>query len=108
MARRRSWSRRTRAPNLRSVLLAIGIASLLGGAALFALWGFGTAFGLLIWGAILTAGILYERFRYKALEPGRPGAGWEKTRERFIDDETGKPVTVYIRPETGERRYVEE
>jgi hypothetical protein len=93
---------------LRNVLLGIGVASLACGAAVFALYGFGPAFPVLIWAALLTAGIVFERFRYKALDAPRPGAGWEKTSERFIDDETGKPVTVYIRPETGERRYVEE
>ena len=93
---------------LRNVLLGIGVASLAVSVAMFAFYGFGPALAFFIWGAILTAGILYDGFRYKALEAARPGAGWEKTSERFIDDETGKPVTVYIRPETGERRYVEE
>jgi len=58
--------------------------------------------------AALVLGIVYERFRYKPLETVRPGTGWERTTERFIDDETGKPVTVYIQPETGERKYVQE
>lgn len=50
-----------------------------------------------------------------ALEPiygradGKPaGAGWQSTDEKFIDPETGKLVTVWFDPETGERRYVEE
>ena len=50
-----------------------------------------------------------------ALEPiygrasGKPGgAGWRKTDERFVDPETGKLVTVWFDPESGERRYVED
>ena len=43
---------------------------------------------------------------------GRPGAptdvpphAWELTNERFIDDETGQLLEVWIDPLTGERRY---
>ena len=31
-----------------------------------------------------------------------------RTDERFIDETTGKPVTVYVDPVTGERSYVQE
>jgi|HubBroStandDraft_6_1064221.scaffolds.fasta_scaffold65790_3 hypothetical protein len=62
----------------------------------------------IIWCAIVAACIAFERYRYKPLEVGSPGPGWEKTGERFIDDETGKVVTVYIEKTTGERRYVRE
>jgi hypothetical protein len=37
-----------------------------------------------------------------------PGTGWVRTTERFIDDTTGKPITVYVEPATGERQYIEE
>jgi hypothetical protein len=40
------------------------------------------------------------------VEHDAPGAGWTKTAERFIDDETGESVTVWLEPKTGERRYV--
>ena len=53
-------------------------------------------------------GTIYERYRYKAIEVGKPGSGWVATTERFIDDETGKAVTVYLDPATGERKYVAE
>lgn len=50
-----------------------------------------------------------------ALEPlygrpnGRPvGNAWRPTDERFVDPETGKLVTVWFDPETGQRRYVED
>jgi len=51
---------------------------------------------------------VFERVVYKRIDPARPGAGWQRTSERFIDDTTGKPVTVYIEPATGERQYVQE
>ena len=50
-----------------------------------------------------------------AFEPvyGRPsrrpiGGSWQRTDERFVDPETGKLVTVWFDPDSGERRYVEE
>jgi hypothetical protein len=40
---------------------------------------------------------------------GKPaGTAWRSTDEKFVDPETGKLVTVWFDPETGERRYVEE
>lgn len=40
---------------------------------------------------------------------GRPaGRSWRPTDERFIDPDTGKLVTVWFDPSSGERRYVEE
>jgi hypothetical protein len=93
---------------LRSWLIGIGIAAIAIGIALMALTGVPPSLVFLFWGATLVLGIVFERFRYKPLEAARPGAGWERTTERFIDDETGKPVTVYIQPQTGERKYVQE
>ena len=50
-----------------------------------------------------------------ALEPiygranGTPqGSGWRPTDERFVDPETGKQVTVWFDPATGERCYVDD
>lgn len=51
---------------------------------------------------------LFETYRYKALEEKKPGPEWERTDEKFIDPETGKPVVVYYHPQTGERLYVKE
>lgn len=62
----------------------------------------------LLWGALLLGGTLFERYRYKSVLPQAPEAGWERTAERFIDDKTGLPVTVYTNPASGERRYVQE
>jgi hypothetical protein len=61
---------------------------------------------LAVWGAIFAGGVLIERWRYKRLYDGRPGHGWQPTPERFVDPETGRLVTVFLNPATGERRYV--
>ena len=36
----------------------------------------------------------------------KPGAGWQKTGERFVDPDTGKVVDVFYDPRSGERQYV--
>ena len=92
---------------LRNVVLVIALACL-GGGMLGVLAGGPGFWGLLIWGVIFTLGTLYERVRYKQLATAAPGAGWERTNERFVDEETGKMVTVYIEKKTGERQYVTE
>lgn len=92
---------------LRNWVIGVGSVAVILGVAML-LSGFPPAAVFLCWGALLVVGILIERFRYKPLERGEPGAGWERTTERFIDDDSGRPVTVYVRPETGERKYVEE
>jgi hypothetical protein len=62
---------------------------------------------------ILICGILI--FITAALEPiygranGKPRNGsWRATDERFIDPETGRLVTVWYDPATGDRRYVDD
>jgi membrane protein implicated in regulation of membrane protease activity len=92
---------------LRSWVIALGAAALVLGLIL-AVSGFPPAFVFLMWGVILVVGILIERFRYKPLESSQPGPGWERTTERFVDDESGQLVTVYVQPGTGERKYVRE
>lgn len=57
-------------------------------------------------GALLFVGLVFERWRYKPLSDARLGPDWVATDERFVDPETGKLVTVYYHPATGERRYV--
>ena len=92
---------------LRAVLFAGGLALLLGAAALaHAGCGLGVILRLALPGFLLSFVALVERWRYKRLGRTRPGPGWVATGERFRDPETGKLVTVYYRPETGERRYV--
>jgi hypothetical protein len=57
-------------------------------------------------GVILAGGVLIERWRYRPLTDDHPGQGWQATRERFVDPESGRLVTVFFNPATGERRYV--
>jgi hypothetical protein len=92
---------------LRNAVVAIGGLCLAGG--VLAMVFSGTVPGLLfaIWGGVLLLGTLYERVRYKTLLRSGPG-GTVPTSERFVDDETGKTVTVYVHLQTGERSYVEE
>ena len=93
---------------LRGILIALGAASLVGG--IIALWAgaYPSVLVFAVWGVLLVVGTLYERFRYKPIEARPLGPGWAATGERFIDDETGKPVTVYVEARTGERKYVNE
>jgi hypothetical protein len=92
---------------LRAGLLVIG-GIMLAAAALRALAGcrLGAVIPLAVWGAILAGGVLIERWRYQLLAEDRPGRDWQATPERFVDPETGRRVTVFFNPATGERRYV--
>ena len=91
---------------LRSALYAIGGLSVAGAVAL-ALIGCGpAAIGLAGWALVLMVGLSIERWRYKPLAERSPGPDWTATDERFVDPETGKLVTVYYHPASGERRYV--
>ena len=77
-----------------------------------------TILGMLLWRTggnpmIFVLGVLI--IIAAALEPiygranGKPrGATWRATDERFIDPETGKLVTVWFDPASGERRYVDD
>lgn len=76
-----------------------------------------TGFGLWFWVAFhVPMGLIFGVVILitAALEPiygradGKPrGPNWRATDERFVDPETGKLVTVWFDPETGERRYVD-
>ena len=93
---------------LRSVLVFLALAAIALGALCLITGHNPPAYTLLIWGAILLAAIVYERFRYKPLAQAAPRDGWERTTERFVDPDSGKTVTVYLQPGSGERQYVEE
>ena len=90
---------------LRGAVLAIGILMLLAGVIMLELeiW---PALWLAIVGGVIIAGTLLERVIYKPLRSERPGVGWVKTAERFIDPDTGRPVDVFYNPASGERQYV--
>jgi hypothetical protein len=86
---------------MRAALLGVGLAMSAGGA--IALLGAGcVALGsrLALFGLVLTAAAVVERWRYKRLGGAHPGSGWIATAERFVDPESGKLVTVYYRPAT--------
>jgi hypothetical protein len=89
------------------MVAGIGLVLLVCGAVLWAV-NWAGAWAFILWGAILFFGLAYERFRYKSVVAAVPGPGWVRTAERFVDDETGKTVTVYLQPDTGERTYVED
>ena len=91
---------------LRGAVLAVGILMLLAGAATAGLGVPSLPLWLLIAGGVITAGTLLERAIYKPLLREKPGAGWVKTAERFIDPDSGKAVDVFYNPTSGERQYV--
>ena len=55
--------------------------------------------------AIVLAGFVFERVRYKPLDGAAP-AGFAATAERFVDPASGRAVQVWFNAATGERRYV--
>jgi uncharacterized membrane protein HdeD (DUF308 family) len=89
-----------------NLTIAIGVLAFVCGLIALAVTHFPPAFVFLFWGTIIIAGTVFEQFRYKRLAAHAPPGNWVRTTERFIDDETGKPVTVYLDPATGERSYV--
>ncbi|HTQ13688.1 MAG TPA: hypothetical protein VMH86_07425 [Rhizomicrobium sp.] len=91
---------------LRSVVLGIGALALAGGIIALFTGGIPAGFVFGCWGALIAAGIVWERVVYKPIEPRPPLGNWVRTAERFIDEESGGPVTVWLDPQTGERKYV--
>lgn len=59
-----------------------------------------------VWGGIIAAAVLLERWRYASRTAPADG-DWQPTEERFIDPESGRPVQVFFNARTGERRYGE-
>jgi hypothetical protein len=92
---------------LRAALVVIG-GIMLAGAAIGALagWRLPAVLPLAFWGVVLAGGVLIERWRYRPLTDQRPGPDWQATYERFVDPESGRLVTVFFNPVTGERRYI--
>jgi hypothetical protein len=91
---------------LRLAVLIFGVL-LLAGSAITAGYGVPVApLWLLVGGGLITVGTLCERVFYKPLLSAKPGAGWVRTEERFIDPHTGKMVDVFYQPASGDRQYV--
>ncbi|NGY05672.1 hypothetical protein [Solimonas terrae] len=91
---------------LRKVLLTIGVLLLLAAAVCAAIGFYPILPHLLFAGLLLTAGIGYERWRYKAARPDAPDPRWQATGERFVDPESGALTEVWYDPRSGERHYV--
>ena len=72
---------------LRALVLIIGLLVLRGGIVGLVAGALPPAAVFAVWGVLIVVGTLYER---------------------FVDDETGRNVTVYVRTATGERKYVDE
>lgn len=59
---------------------------------------------LAIWGCMIAAAVMVERWRYRSRN-GAEAGDWQKTEERFVDPESGQAMQVFYNPSTGERRY---
>ncbi|MBW8786016.1 MAG: hypothetical protein JF593_15530 [Novosphingobium sp.] len=94
-------------PGARAVGFAVAALVIVGGVALHQTSGGGI--GLILVGALIVAGLVLEP-RYRGgrpdAEPG--GRGWQRTGERFRDEESGQWLEVWFDPASGERRYVAE
>ena len=93
---------------VRAILIVIGVLCVLGGLVALATGAFPPAAIFACWGVLILIGTVFERVIYKKTQAAPPGAGWVRTQERFLDDTTGKPITVYVQPASGERQYIEE
>lgn len=92
---------------VRAIVVLIALAEMAVGGR-FVLEGLRAAgFYLLAMGTVILAAILFERWRYRASSAHAP-PGWQRTDERFEDPESGKTLTVYYDPASGERHYVSE
>jgi hypothetical protein len=88
---------------LRGAILLIAALFLL--CALYAVSQDGTAWPMLLMAALFVTGTLFERFHYRGSD--ETDGDWQPTAEKFLDERTGLPVTVWFNPKTGARRYVE-
>ena len=92
---------------LRGALMALGALMLVAASVLLLLGQIVPAIWLLFWGLALTAGVGYERWRYKSNLARPPGAAFKPTGERFVDPGTGQLVEVYYDEASGKRSYVD-
>jgi hypothetical protein len=88
---------------LRKSLIAFAILLMLWGM-LRAMLGDPAAMVVSLWGLILFAAVMLERWRYqRTAKPAK--AEWQSTDERFVDPETGVLTQVMYDPHSGERIY---
>ena len=87
----------------RTVMVSLGALCLFVGA-LLTVVASGAGIPLIVLGALLF--IAFEhRYGRPGQQPNDVSIDWQRTGERFVDEETGKPVEVLMDPLTGERRY---
>ena len=89
----------------RALILALGLIATAAGLGMMVATQ-GRGIPVLALGVLTLASFFLER-RYgrQGRQRSVPHSDWKLTDERFIDDETGQPVEVWIDPLTGERRY---
>ena len=92
--------------NARTFALGLGLAMLLGGIVIMIASESAAGLPLLLLGLLVIVSVALDK-RYR--QPGDPApvvAGdWQPTGERFIDDQTGQPLEVWMDSLTGARRY---
>jgi hypothetical protein len=66
------------------------------------------AWPMLVMAVLLIIGTVFERVNYRGSEAHRGQGQWQITEERFLDEASGRLVTVWFNATTGERRYVEQ
>ena len=94
---------------MRAALQVLAVAFLVGAVAGVA-W-VPETWPMLLGAGLFAFGVFAESFYYRGgTIGGAVGAGGslQPTPERFLDEESGRLVTVWFNPETGERRYVDE
>jgi hypothetical protein len=90
-----------------SFTIALGVLALVCGGLAIVFAHFPPAWVFLFQGIVIVGAVLFERYRYKPIEASVPPGNWQRTSERFLD-EHGRPVTVWLDPDTGERKYVQD
>ena len=88
----------------RALIFAIGAAFLAGAIAAWRSAPVPVGLWLAGIGTVLVIGGAFENMA-GGFSQRRPGAGWVETDERFVDEKSGKVVTVFYKPATGDRLY---
>ena len=91
--------------NARAIVLGLAALLVFGGA-LMLFDGNGGGFAALVIGLVMVISVAFEgRYGRPGQQPTAASIDWQPTGEKFIDDETGLPIEVWMDKLTGERRY---